>query len=84
MFSSLVVSSADEALRFFYKLSEVVAATVAHAHAALTSLPERLHIVSSSAKGQSLGYDSIRGLLAFHSQGQRRSLGRFVLVTLAQ
>jgi hypothetical protein len=84
MFSSLVVSSADEALRFFYALSEVVAATAAHTHAALTSFPEPLRLVSSSTKGESSGYGSVRGLLAFHSQDQRRSPDRSVLVTLAQ
>jgi hypothetical protein len=83
MFSSLVVSGADEALRFFYALSEVVAATVAYIHAALTSLLEPLRLVSSSAKGQSFSYDSIRSLLALYSQDQRRSLDRSVLVTLA-
>ena len=51
VFASLVFASADEALRLFYALAEVVAATAAHAHAALTSLPEPLRLVSSSAKG---------------------------------
>jgi hypothetical protein len=66
VFASLVFASTDEALRFFYALSEVVSATAEHAHAALTSLPEPLRLVSSSAKGQSFGNDSIRSLLALH------------------
>ena len=84
VFASLMFATADEAFRLFYALAEVVAATAAHAHAALTSLPEPLRFMSSSAKGQSFRHNGVCCLLALHSQDQRRPLDRPVLVTFTQ
>jgi hypothetical protein len=79
-----VLSQSARICRVTYAFAEVVSAAVAHAHAALTSFPESLRLVSPSAEGQSFGHDSVCGMFALHSQDQRRSLDRTVLVTLAQ
>jgi hypothetical protein len=76
-------ASADKAPRLFYTLSEVVATAAAQTHATLTSFPEPLRLMSSSAKGQSFGHDGVCDLFALHGH-QCRSFDRPVLVTLTQ
>jgi hypothetical protein len=46
VFTSFVFASADKALRLFCALAEVVTATAAHTHSALTSFPEPFRLIS--------------------------------------
>jgi hypothetical protein len=47
VFTPLVLAGTDKALRLFYALAEVVAATAAHAHTALILFPDCLRFVFS-------------------------------------